>query len=265
MLWRCEGFQKSGKTLLAVGLAKCFYDVGYPVYTNMKSLTFGQKMELDDLLGFRGNMNNGVILLDEMHTLFDSRNAMSQGNKLASYFATQVGKRHCVLIYTTHLGGMIEGRIFRLTTLRFRCRTPDQGQHIFVNALNEERAAEAAYFSGIAVQESWYVVDGRKVWGLYDPDEPILPSEIGHSEFASKSQRGLADILDNMDEVPDRAERKAGRKRKEEKFMEEVTARVGDQMRTLLRESASPPADEAVTTPLRRRRRSGVAALLGEE
>ena len=196
MLWRCQGDVKSGKTLTAVALAFTrFYAHGYSVFSNMAECRFAERVELDDLLTFQEHIRNGVLLLDEAHTLLDPRSAGSNMAAQGTYFLTQAGKRNLLVIYTSHLDSMVLPTVRQLTTLTFKCRTPDQGRHIFVNVCDERALRQALADGRSPNPDVWWVLRGSKFFRLYDCDEVIDPFARARSRFATRAGKAIAKTL----------------------------------------------------------------------
>lgn len=56
-----------------------------------------------------------LIMLDDFFKKVDSRNFMADSNKVYSYFFTEIGKRHSILLYVSHFTSMVEKRLKNLT------------------------------------------------------------------------------------------------------------------------------------------------------
>lgn len=231
VLWRCEGLDKSGKTNVAVGLALGFFVAeGYQAFTNMQSCVIphgparGQKwaqtVTIDDLLEdvrkpIRGSWHsdgryhphdcdcgaeharicNGVFIFDEAHTWLDPRRS---GSSIAGYltaFMMQAGKRNLLIIYTTHLAFMVMPFLRELTSITFKCDTPDKGKHIFLDVCDENAVQKAIRYGRQVPPDSRWVFRGSKVFGWYDPNEPVDPFAYAFSKFSGRSGKATRKAL----------------------------------------------------------------------
>jgi hypothetical protein len=74
-------------------------------------------INVNDILSF--DMPPGNLMLDEVHTLIDSRNP-TQLSRLLSYFWTQSGKRDVKLSYTAQLESMVDLRLREIAGVVFK-------------------------------------------------------------------------------------------------------------------------------------------------
>jgi len=117
MLIGISGNIRSGKTLIATILGYILIKFGDVVYSNYWTKFSILKSPLD-LINF--NIDKGDLILDEIHTMIDSR-LNSQAGRYISYFITQSGKREINIIYTTQSFMMVDKRLRELTHIKILC------------------------------------------------------------------------------------------------------------------------------------------------
>ena len=132
------GRQGSGKTAFITKLLVDNYSGDKKVYSNYslfginyEKITFDNKRNknsTDILEIIRDNpdyFNNSIMLLDEIHIYFDSRDFMRHNNRIIQNFFSQLRKRNILLLATTqyilHLDIRIRRQalaVFQMTNLR---------------------------------------------------------------------------------------------------------------------------------------------------
>ncbi|HEY8362379.1 MAG TPA: ATP-binding protein [Tissierellaceae bacterium] len=132
------GRQGSGKTAFITKLLVDNYSPDKKVYSNYtlfgidhEKITFDNKKNknsIDILEVIRDNpdyFNNSIMLLDEIHIYFDSRDYMRQNNRVIQNFFSQLRKRNILLLATTqyilHLDIRIRRQalaVFQMTNLK---------------------------------------------------------------------------------------------------------------------------------------------------
>mgnify|MGYP001123425822 FL=1 len=132
------GRQGSGKTAFITKLLIDNYIPGKKVYSNYslfgvdyERITFDNKRNKNstDILEVISNnpdyFNNSIMLLDEIHIYFDSRDFMRHNNRIIQNFFSQLRKRNILLLATTqyilHLDIRIRRQalaVFQMTNLR---------------------------------------------------------------------------------------------------------------------------------------------------
>lgn len=134
---------------------------------------YGLKFEYQQLTGafFRDyaksgfDLMNSSIGLDELHVFLDSRNAMSNKNKMMSRFITQSRKRGVDMYYTTQdlnhesfaRSGQVDLRLRKLTDMLIHCKYRKyNGKHLVVNDI---------MFNGKRIKK---VIDCTKIIDKYD-------------------------------------------------------------------------------------------------
>ena len=111
MLIGISGNIRTGKTLICTILGYIVFLSHLKVYSNYH-LKFSKLISPLDLINF--DIPTGTLLLDEIHTMIDSR-LNSQAGRYISYFITQSGKREVDIIYTTQSFMMVDKRLRELT------------------------------------------------------------------------------------------------------------------------------------------------------
>jgi hypothetical protein len=132
------GRQGSGKTAFITKLLVDNYTSNKKVYSNYslfgidyEKITFDNKRNknaIDILQVINDNpnyFNNSIMLLDEIHIYFDSRDFMKQNNRIIQTFFSQLRKRNILLLATTqyilHLDIRIRRQalaVFQMTNLK---------------------------------------------------------------------------------------------------------------------------------------------------
>ena len=132
------GRQGSGKTAFITKLLVDNYSSDRKVYSNFtlfgidyEKITFDNKRNkksIDILKVIRDDpnfFNNSIMLLDEIHLYFDSRDFMKQNNRIIQNFFSQLRKRNILLLATTqyilHLDVRIRRQalaVFQMTNLK---------------------------------------------------------------------------------------------------------------------------------------------------
>lgn len=94
------GRQGSGKTLFLVKKAYQFHLEGKTIYSNIH-LNFPYKqLNYNDIIDC--NLEDGVVLLDEIHLILNSRSAMSRiNNQITTSFMSMVRKKGLEVYGTT--------------------------------------------------------------------------------------------------------------------------------------------------------------------
>lgn len=119
------GRQGSGKTAFITKLLVDNYSPDKKVYSNYtlfgidhEKITFNRKSKnsIDILEVIKDNsdyFNNSIMLLDEIHIYFDSRDFMRENNRIIQNFFSQLRKRNILLLATTQYILHLDVRIRR--------------------------------------------------------------------------------------------------------------------------------------------------------
>lgn len=118
------------------------------------------------------NLLDSVILVDEAHVFYDSRNAMLKRNKIFAKFITQSRKRSVNLCYTTQdkspllflSSGQVDLRLRKLTDYIIYCEKIKHKGHIFI---------KQSFCDQYGIKLSEEVFDAKPYFNLYDTNEII--------------------------------------------------------------------------------------------
>lgn len=114
----------SFKTCIITLISLIYLKAGIPVYANY-TIDFPRyshlihKLSLSELLELR--IDRGLILVDEVYTVAESRISTSKLNRFFSYFVFQSRKMHVDIIYTSQLTSAVDKRLFNLTDKKLAC------------------------------------------------------------------------------------------------------------------------------------------------
>lgn len=108
-----RGSRGKGKTLTMVKDGKRYFDRGFKVYSNMKSLKFGEYVDSTFILNInrQSQLFNCVLIIDEIELFFDSREFSKKENKDFSKFLQQIRKRNVNILCTCQYVGLVDLRI----------------------------------------------------------------------------------------------------------------------------------------------------------
>lgn len=136
------GYQRSGKTLLAVLHAYELYQQGIPVYTNMYVKGWYHIRSLLDVpLDFKPK----VLLLDEAYYFLDSRQWQSKKDDMSSLFFYTIGKQEILLQLTAVSPDTIEKRLRQQLNYMFISRNVHE-KYIEYLSIDVQRGSER-YFA----------------------------------------------------------------------------------------------------------------------
>lgn len=112
------------KTALATLIVLFYVSRGIPVYTNY-TVSFAKyahlihKLSITKLLELE--VDRGMILIDEVYTIAESRVSTSKVNRFFSYFIFQSRKLHVDIFYTAQLTSSVDLRLYNLTDQKIAC------------------------------------------------------------------------------------------------------------------------------------------------
>ncbi len=120
-----------GKTASLVKEVYIKYLSGRKIFSNIKLNFPYTHVSQEDLLemasgGF--NLQDGVLVLDEIHIYLDSRTSMSKENRVITYFALQTRKVGVDLYYTTQYINQVDLRLRNLTNALIECYTQENSE-----------------------------------------------------------------------------------------------------------------------------------------
>ncbi|MEM0152371.1 MAG: zonular occludens toxin domain-containing protein [Thermoplasmata archaeon] len=123
MIIAIDGHINSGKTLLGV-MFSYYAKIKKNSYivTNVNSLTFKDKYikNITDMPEIPENFKTGILFIDEIAQLIDSRTSSSKINRLSSYFYLQSRKYRYDFIFTAQNYGDVDIRLRKIVDIRFR-------------------------------------------------------------------------------------------------------------------------------------------------
>ncbi len=116
-----HGIRGQGKTLFATYLALHAQEtLGAKVFHN-GCLTFGEHVQVEDLISLTDKLKNAVILIDEIQTIQDSYRATGTLSYLFTQMLMQLRKRKLVIIWTSQNLQQLNSRLLFQTD--FLCQT----------------------------------------------------------------------------------------------------------------------------------------------
>jgi len=115
------GRQGGGKTILAVAKAYEKYLEGKTIYSNV-ALNFPyQQIKYKDIVNCK--LNNGIVLLDEIHLLLPARNSMSKTSReICDGFLSMVRKKNLEIYGTTQTERKVDVRFREETDYYYKVK-----------------------------------------------------------------------------------------------------------------------------------------------
>jgi len=131
-----------------------------------------EKLDAKRLVKMNADLQNCVILVDEIHILFDSRDSFTKRNKMGSYFVLQTRKRNVVFFGTTQTYKQCEKRIRENADFIVRC------ERLKKKGVKTDWFRYRVYdgLSGAFVKK--FQLQGSKYYGLYDTTEAITDFDL---------------------------------------------------------------------------------------
>ena len=171
------GRRGAGKTTAMTMDALKYYEAGYNVYSNMRSLSFAHVVEEARILELAENDDfyDCVLVLDEIQILFDSRRAMRKQNSNFLYFIQQIRKRNVHLLYTTQFSRRVDVGIREHTDIEARPRMIEKKKYGLTLCSVSYEDLTVSYETGIPQYRNKVFI-ANDVFGLFDTTEKI--SEI---------------------------------------------------------------------------------------
>jgi len=173
------GNPRNGKTQLMIMQTYLAYLRGRKVYSyklKPKSPKFPFEMiNVNDIMEYE--LESGDLMLDEVHTLIDSRNP-SQLTRLLSYFWSQSGKRDLNIWYTAQLDGSVDLRLREIADYVFKCKKTYSINRLarkkYITGFKYYRVVDDELKSPKVVS----IVKAKKYFDLYDTYQRIMPLEL---------------------------------------------------------------------------------------
>lgn len=210
-----RGDIKNGKTESAVFWVKRLSgDIGIPVFSNMESLQYENEpwaipITLEDMMldmrvkdASEAYIKCGILFIDEAHVYWDT-NLMRGARGIAlTHMIAQCGKRGLVIVYTSHLTGMVAPRVRELTQMQIKCRTENEGRTVLWNVRDPRDWREAADNNMPPPPDNLLVLhDGYRQFKWYDTDEFIDPFAGMTAAGSSKSSKSFVKELKSLTPV----------------------------------------------------------------
>lgn len=121
------GRQGSGKTLYLVKKAYEYYKQGYTIYSNVHLNFPYKKLKYNDIIDCK--LENGVVIIDEIHLLLSARNSMSKINReICDSFLSMVRKKGLIVYGTTQTERKVDIRFREEKDFFYICR-----KYAFIN------------------------------------------------------------------------------------------------------------------------------------
>jgi len=141
-----------------------------------------EMINVNDIMNY--DLESGELMIDEAHTLIDSRNP-TQLSRLLSYFWTQSGKRDLNLWYTTQLDSMIDLRLREIADVVFKA----EKAYMISKALHKKVIKGFRYYrvdgNNYKTPKFVPIAKARKYFDLYDTYQKIMPLELDATDTIS--------------------------------------------------------------------------------
>jgi hypothetical protein len=212
LLMQFRGDVKQCKTLSAVYYIKTrFYARGWNIFTNLEECTYrgnhwAETVKLDELLADllkppdQAKYKLGVLFIDEAHVYWSAENNAGHLGGLTTALLTQAGKRGLVVIYTTHINGMVGPRVRELTTVTIKCKTPDEGRTVFWDVTDLKALRDALDEGKQPPRPIWHILhEGWRQWSWYNCNEVVDPFSTMRSLAATRRGKQLVKALSSVE------------------------------------------------------------------
>jgi len=169
-----QGARGRGKTLSMTKDAYKYHLAGWNIVSNMESLGFAKYMSPEDMLSIDKNfkLDNCVLVIDEIQSMFDSRRSGAKENIKFSVFIQQIRKRGMIFLATTQYANTVD--------LRFRqhldiVAVPNFNKNFNVCEVMyvDITTQEDALFGIVEPKVASVVYDARDIFKLYNDKELI--------------------------------------------------------------------------------------------
>jgi len=171
MILSFQGKPRAGKTYSATLYAAIFQECRpQPIYANynLKLPNFHRFEKWREL----ENVYNSIIVVDEIMTMFDSRNYASTDQIYFTHLSMQLGKRGNTFIYTTQRFNAVEKRIRENTDFIVECYKKPPSQEIYQDWYDAQRNVDQPTFIDTKI-----ITKPEVFYGLYNSFE-IVKSKI---------------------------------------------------------------------------------------
>jgi hypothetical protein len=170
-----KGARGRGKTLTMIKDALQYQLDGWRVFTNMENSRIGTFLSTNEILKIdkQSTIQQCVLVIDEIQSLFDSRRSMRKENLSFSYFIQQIRKRGIILLCTTQYMNTVDLRLRQHIDVLAIPRINRDLDVCSVRYIDMTSIEDEEY--GIAEPNSTEIVYSTKeIYGLYDTKEIIV-------------------------------------------------------------------------------------------
>jgi hypothetical protein len=167
----CEGIRGTGKTLFATYL--CLHaqeSLGAKVFHN-GCLTFGQYIEVEEIISMKDNLRNAVIFIDEIQTIQDSYRASSTLSFLFTQMLMQLRKRKLVVIWTSQNLRQLNSRLLFQTDFLVKTKFDKKNNVLFWKMTSQGTVAP------YGVEKIGRVWRADRFFPYYDTDQLVDPTK----------------------------------------------------------------------------------------
>lgn len=181
MIIQINGDLGTGKTCIMTKYALDYFKMGRKIISNYKLNNIPyEKLDIVDIYLNKPDLKNIVILGDELYTFMDCRTAMSQRNRLESYFIAQTRKRNCDVVFTSQYEDFIDFRLIRFVNINIDM------ENIWVYSKSLEMSVKHPYLFLVSltdyrqsknIKHYKKIFDGRNYFNEYNTEEQIYPPE----------------------------------------------------------------------------------------
>jgi len=174
MFFGIAGNIRTGKTLFMTIIGYMMQKRGYSCYSNYTT-SYSKYISPLDLINF--NIDAGILQLDEIHTMIDSR-MNSQAGRYITYFMTQAGKRDIHVFYTTQAFMMVEKRLRELTHIRVLANHSKKG-FSYRMYRREENSVDYQYMRTLFLSNA----AAKRFYPLYDTKEVVYAPDVSSANI----------------------------------------------------------------------------------
>lgn len=167
------GPRGQGKTLLMSARLRRRYRRGYKILTNYEVNFPHGSLNAKKLVEMGEELKNCAIGVDEIHVLLDSRNSMSNRNKMITYFILQTRKRNVVLFFTTQDYGQVDVRLRRNTDFWVECIRITKIHSVTGKKIKTNKFLYKIYEGLTGRLLDIRLINGEQFFGIYDTQEVI--------------------------------------------------------------------------------------------
>lgn len=160
-----------GKTCSMVAYAYTMYRKGYDIYANIKLNFPHRHLTIQDIFDYYENETafvKAVFLIDEIHMMIDSRQAMTRRSLIISYFILQTRKKSILLLWTSQHYHQVEKRLRASTDAFVECYHKKRGANDYIlNVFNIVKTNK--------IMTKKIVFNPKPVYKLYNTLEIVKP------------------------------------------------------------------------------------------